>query len=47
MVLKYLYPYWGSEQMLAEKFMNESVLTGFDGIEVNFPQEKSASEKFK
>ena len=37
---KYLYPYWGSEHMSADAFVKFAVDNGFDGIEMNVPDEK-------
>lgn len=40
MSTKYLYPYWGSENQPIAEFIMNAIAKGFDGIEINIPQDK-------
>ncbi|WP_422105190.1 sugar phosphate isomerase/epimerase family protein [Winogradskyella sp.] len=39
MQLKFLYPFWGSEALPFEAFLNVVKSNGFDGIEINVPKD--------
>lgn len=39
MELKFLCPYWGCEGIAAEQFVARVLAAGFDGAEINFPDD--------
>ena len=39
MDLKFIYPHWGSEDLGAMAFIRETASRGFDGIEINLPDD--------
>ncbi|WP_298157093.1 sugar phosphate isomerase/epimerase [Flavobacterium sp.] len=39
MNIKYICPYWGYEGTAAGKFLEEVLLSGYDGIEINLPDD--------
>lgn len=43
MELKYLCPFWGSEATGAEVFVDKVMEAGFDGVEINLPEDKNYS----
>jgi len=47
MELKFLCPYWGSEGIAAEKFVANVTDAGFDGAEINFPDDDEFIETIK
>lgn len=47
MVLKFLYPHWGSESMEAKAFVSHCLEEGFDGIEINLPTEPETAKAFR
>jgi len=46
MVTKFLYPYWGSENMNPSSFISFVLSKGFEGIEINLPQEITFETEF-
>lgn len=46
MILKFLYPFWGSENLSVGAFLNEVATSGFDGIEMNIPKDAIFETKF-
>ena len=46
MAVKYLYPFWGSESLSPQAFLNKVEEHAFDGIEINIPKDKSFIESF-
>ena len=46
MVIKYLYPHWGSEHLSIAAFMEGIKAKGFDGIEINTPQNSEFQKSF-
>ncbi|WP_298148811.1 sugar phosphate isomerase/epimerase [Flavobacterium sp.] len=47
MKLKYIAPFWGQEQLSAEAFLSKVVESGYDGVEINFPNSDSFVREFK
>ncbi|WP_324027303.1 sugar phosphate isomerase/epimerase [Maribacter sp. BPC-D8] len=39
--IKYLYPHWGSENLTAKEFIELVISKGFEGIEINLPNDKT------
>lgn len=39
MLLKFFCPFWGSEQLLFEEFLQKVKYAGYDGVEMSFPME--------
>ena len=46
MEIKYLSTYWGSEGLCAKAFLDKVVSHGFDGVEINFPDEQQFIDEF-
>jgi sugar phosphate isomerase/epimerase len=46
MEIKYIRTFWGSEHQSAKTFLKESVEQGFDGVEINFPEDDVFIEEF-
>jgi sugar phosphate isomerase/epimerase len=45
MEIKYICPYWGSEELRPEQFIQKALEDGYDGVEMNFtPQQGFAEE---
>lgn len=44
--MKYLYPFWGSEALTLEEFLNIVKTNGFDGIEINIPTDSIFETNF-
>ncbi|UOY06823.1 hypothetical protein L0P88_23260 [Muricauda sp. SCSIO 64092] len=44
--IKYLYPYWGSEHLPPDAFLDLTIAKGFDGIEINIPQNPAFETSF-
>jgi sugar phosphate isomerase/epimerase len=44
--INYLYPYWGSEHLSAKEFIKSAKDLGFQGIEINIPEDKSFEKQF-
>ncbi len=47
MELKYLCPYWGREGGSIESFIDDVVAAGYDGIEINLPEDSAFIQKVK
>ena len=45
MRLKFLYPHWGSESLSMSSFFETVSSNGFDGIEINIPQDASLQKE--
>ncbi len=39
MEIKYICTYWGCEHQSAKEFLNQVVEQGYDGVEINFPDD--------
>ena len=46
MEIKYLCTYWGSEGLSAKVFLDKVLSNGFDGVEINFPDEQQFKDEF-
>ena len=46
MEIKYLSTYWGSEGLCAKAFLDKVLSHGFDGVEINFPDEQQFIDEF-
>ena len=44
--IKYLCTYWGCEDLSAKAFLDLVVLNGYDGVEINFPDDSTFIEEF-
>jgi sugar phosphate isomerase/epimerase len=43
---KFLCTYWGSENLTAKQFLDSVIQNGYEGVEINFPEEDSFIEEF-
>jgi sugar phosphate isomerase/epimerase len=46
MEIKYLCTYWGSEDLCAKAFLDKVLSHGFDGVEINFPDDQQFVDEF-
>jgi len=46
MKIKYMCTYWGCEHQSAKAFLNAVLANGYNGVEINFPNDKSFVEEF-
>ena len=46
MNIKYLCTYWGCEHLSAKSFLDLVIKNGYDGVEINFPDDASFIEEF-
>lgn len=46
MQIKYCCTYWGCEQLSAKAFLQKAVADGYDGVEINFPEEDGFVAEF-
>ena len=46
MDIKYLCTYWGSEDLSAKAFLDKVLSHGFDGVEINFPDDQQFVDEF-
>jgi sugar phosphate isomerase/epimerase len=46
MEIKYLCTYWGSEDLCAKAFLDKVLSNGFDGVEINFPDDQQFVDEF-
>jgi sugar phosphate isomerase/epimerase len=46
MEIKYLCTYWGSENLCAKAFLDKVLSDGFDGVEINFPDDQQFVDEF-
>lgn len=46
MNIKYTCPYWGQEHLAIEDFLDKVVLAGYDGVEINLPEEGPLTGEF-
>ena len=46
MKIKFLCTYWGSENLTAKQFLDSVIQNGYEGVEINFPEEDSFIEEF-
>lgn len=46
MDIKYLCTYWGSEGLSAKAFLDKVLSHGFDGVEINFPDDQQFVDEF-
>lgn len=46
MKIKFLCTYWGSENLTAKQFLDSVIQNGYEGVEINFPEENSFIEEF-
>ena len=46
MQIKYLCTYWGSEDLSAKAFLDKVLSNGFDGVEINFPDDRQFIDEF-
>ncbi len=46
MKLSYICPYWGSEKKSAKDFFTEVVRSGYDGVEINMPEDAAFISEF-
>ncbi len=46
MKIKFLCTYWGSENLTAKQFLDSVIQIGYEGVEINFPEEDSFIEEF-
>jgi len=46
MKLKFLCPYWGSENLSAKSFLHKALTEGYSGVEINFPEDEAFVEEF-
>jgi sugar phosphate isomerase/epimerase len=46
MAIKYLCTYWGSENLSAKAFLDKVLSHGFDGVEINFPDDQQFVDEF-
>ena len=46
MDIKYLCTYWGSEDLSAKAFLDKVLSHGFDGVEINFPEDQQFVDEF-
>lgn len=46
MEIKYLCTYWGSEDLSAKAFLNKVLSHGFDGVEINLPDDQQFVDEF-
>jgi sugar phosphate isomerase/epimerase len=44
--LQYYYPFWGSESITCNEFFRRVIESGFDGIEINLPNDTAYLESF-
>jgi sugar phosphate isomerase/epimerase len=44
--LAFCYPHWGSEKLPVKQFFQRAIDNGFEGIEINIPQNKTFIEDF-
>jgi hypothetical protein len=46
MELKFICTYWGSENLSAKSFLHRAVSQGYDGVEINFPEDEAFVQEF-
>ena len=46
MEIKYLCTYWGSEDLSAKAFLDKVISHGYDGVEINFPDDQHFVDEF-
>lgn len=46
MKIKFLCTYWGSENLTAKQFLDSVIQNGYEGVEINFPEEDTFIEEF-
>jgi sugar phosphate isomerase/epimerase len=46
MKIKFLCTFWGSENLTAKQFLDSVIQNGYEGVEINFPEEDSFIEEF-
>ena len=46
MEIKYICTYWGCEHLSAKQFLSNVVENGYDGVEINFPDDEHFIEEF-
>jgi sugar phosphate isomerase/epimerase len=46
MKIKFLCTYWGSENLSAKAFLYKAIEEGYEGVEINFPEDNSFIEVF-
>ena len=46
MKLKFMCTYWGSENLSAKSFLHRAVSQGYDGVEINFPEDEAFVQEF-
>lgn len=46
MQIKYLCTYWGSEDLSAKAFLDKVLSNGYDGVEINFPDDPQFIDEF-
>lgn len=46
MEIKYICTYWGCEHQSAKEFLNHVVESGYDGVEINFPDDSNFIDEF-
>ena len=47
MKIKFLCTYWGSENLSAKAFLYKAIEEGYEGVEINFPEDNSFIEEFQ
>jgi len=47
MKIKYTCTYWGSENLSAKQFLQKALDHGYDGVEINFPDDSAFIEEFE
>jgi sugar phosphate isomerase/epimerase len=47
MDIKYICTYWGCENLSAKEFLSQVIANGYDGVEINFPDDANFIIEFK
>ena len=46
MEIKYLCTFWGSENQTAKEFLSAAIKNGYNGVEINFPEDRNFTSQF-
>ncbi|MBK9043183.1 MAG: hypothetical protein IPN97_08330 [Saprospiraceae bacterium] len=47
MTIKYICTFWGCEHLSAKQFLSSVVANGYDGVEINFPEDTHFIAEFR
>jgi sugar phosphate isomerase/epimerase len=47
MHVTYVCPYWGQEHLTAGQFLDKAVAEGYEGVEINIPEDKPFAKEFQ